>query len=72
MNLSWMGWTQPTAIFFITIASFIAVMSLWEYLSPEGRHGAGYFVSKPLVETGYLSPCSVVHLSALPGWDWLD
>ena len=41
MNLSWMGWTQPTAIFFITIASFIAVMTLWEYLSPGGAPRVG-------------------------------
>jgi predicted small integral membrane protein len=36
-----MGWTQPTAIFFITIASFIAVMLLWEYLSPGGAPRVG-------------------------------
>ena len=41
MNLSWMGWPQPTAIFFITIASFIAVMLLWEYLSPGGAPRVG-------------------------------
>ncbi len=41
MNLSWMAWTQPTAIFFITIASFIAVMLLWEYLSPGGAPRVG-------------------------------
>ena len=41
MNLSWMGWTQPTAIFFIAIASFIAAMLLWEYLSPGGGPRVG-------------------------------
>jgi predicted small integral membrane protein len=36
MNLSWMAWTLPTAIFFITIASLIAAMGVWEYFSPGG------------------------------------
>ncbi len=36
MDLSWMAWTQPTAIFFLVIAVLIAVMSFWEYLSPGG------------------------------------
>ena len=31
-----MGWTQPTAIFFLVIAGLIAALSLWEYLSPGG------------------------------------
>ena len=41
MNLSWMGWTQPTAIFFVAIVSFIAAMTLWEYLSPGGAPRVG-------------------------------
>lgn len=36
MDLSWMGWTQPTAIFFLVIAALIVTMSLWEYFSPGG------------------------------------
>jgi predicted small integral membrane protein len=36
MNLSWMAWTLPTAIFFITIACLIAAMGVWEYFSPGG------------------------------------
>jgi len=36
-----MGWTQPTAIFFIAIASFIAAMTLWEFLSPGGAPRVG-------------------------------
>ena len=41
MDLSWMAWTQPTAVFFLVIAGLIAVLSLWEYLSPGGgpRYG---------------------------------
>lgn len=41
MDLSWMGWTQPTAIFFLTIASFIVALSAWEYLSPGGAPRVG-------------------------------
>lgn len=36
MDLSWMAWTQPTAIFFLVIAGLIAAMAFWEYLSPGG------------------------------------
>ena len=36
MDLSWMAWTQPTAIFFAVIASLLLTMSLWEYFSPGG------------------------------------
>lgn len=36
MDLSWMAWTQPTAIFFLVIAGLIAAMSIWEYFSPGG------------------------------------
>jgi len=36
MDLSWMAWTQPTAIFFLTIAGLILSLSAWEYFSPGG------------------------------------
>ena len=36
IDLSWMAWTAPTAIFFAVIASFLALMSLWERFSPGG------------------------------------
>lgn len=41
MDLSWMAWTQPTAIFFLVIASLIVALSVWEYFSPGGgpRYG---------------------------------
>ncbi|PCJ26381.1 MAG: hypothetical protein COA96_05095 [SAR86 cluster bacterium] len=41
MDLSWMGWTQPTAIFFIVIASLIVCLSLWEFISPGGAPRVG-------------------------------
>lgn len=34
MGLGWMAWTVPTAIFFITIASMLTVMTVWQVLSP--------------------------------------
>jgi predicted small integral membrane protein len=34
MNLSWMAWTQPVAIFFICIALMLAAMTIWELRSP--------------------------------------
>lgn len=36
MDLSWMAWTQPTAIFFLVIAGLILTLSVWEYFSPGG------------------------------------
>ena len=36
MDLSWMAWTWPVAVFFITIAGSIVVMGLWERSSPGG------------------------------------
>ena len=36
IDLSWMAWTWPTAIFFVVIFSLIALMGVWEYVSPGG------------------------------------
>lgn len=41
MDLSWMAWTQPTAIFFLSIAGFILLMSIWEFFSPGGNPRVG-------------------------------
>ncbi|MBT8145461.1 MAG: hypothetical protein KJN90_01330 [Gammaproteobacteria bacterium] len=40
-DLSWMAWTQPTAIFFTSIAAFILAMCVWEYFSPGGGPRVG-------------------------------
>ena len=37
IDLTWMAWTWPTAIFFIAIFSLIAMMGVWEYASPGGN-----------------------------------
>jgi len=34
MNLEWMAWTIPTAVFFITIAVILVSMTVWEVYSP--------------------------------------
>ena len=36
IDLSWMAWTAPTAIFFAVIAALLALMSLWERIAPGG------------------------------------
>ena len=36
IDLSWMAWTIPTAIFFAVIFSLIALMGAWERVSPGG------------------------------------
>lgn len=35
MNLSWMAWTLPTAIFFICIACALIVMTIWGIKRPQ-------------------------------------
>ncbi|MCH2097523.1 MAG: DUF2160 domain-containing protein, partial [Pseudomonadales bacterium] len=37
MNLSWMAWTMPTAIFFGSIAGALLLMTLWEKIRPTIR-----------------------------------
>ena len=34
MNLEWMSWTKPTAIFFIFIFLLLAAMGIWQAVSP--------------------------------------
>ncbi len=34
MDLEWMAWTMPTAIFFISIISILIAMTLWQIASP--------------------------------------
>lgn len=41
MDLSWMAWTWPTALFFGTVVSSIAIMIVWEILSPGGNPRRG-------------------------------
>ena len=35
MNLTWMAWTLPTAIFFIAIASILVAMTIWQVKAPS-------------------------------------
>lgn len=37
MNLIWMAWTLPTALFFLTIFALLVSMAVWEYFSPGGN-----------------------------------
>ncbi len=41
MNLTWMAWTGPTALFFLAILVLLLGMSLWEYLVPGGSPRKG-------------------------------
>jgi predicted small integral membrane protein len=41
MDLAWMGWTTPTAIFFASIALALISMMVWEYVSPGGHTRVG-------------------------------
>jgi len=35
MNLTWMAWTLPTAIFFIAIACILVAMTIWQVKAPS-------------------------------------
>ncbi len=41
MDLTWMGWTTPTAVFFVVIGGLIALMCIWEAVSPGGHPRKG-------------------------------
>ena len=41
MDLSWMAWTWPTALFFIVIVCMLIGMAFWEYKSPGGDPRVG-------------------------------
>ena len=35
MDLEWMAWTMPTALFFITIFLILCAMTVWQIVSPS-------------------------------------
>jgi len=35
MNLQWMAWTVPTAVFFVTIVLILICMTIWQIKSPS-------------------------------------
>ena len=41
IDLSWMAWTIPTAIFFLVIFALIALMGAWERIRPGGSPRIG-------------------------------
>ncbi|WFU08730.1 DUF2160 domain-containing protein [Rhizobium sp. CB3090] len=40
-DFSWMAWTLPTALFFVTILLLLLGMAIWEYFSPGGNPRVG-------------------------------
>jgi predicted small integral membrane protein len=41
MDLSWMAWTWPTALFFAVMIALLIGMGVWEYASPGGAPRVG-------------------------------
>ena len=41
LDLSWMAWTIPTAIFFLTILALLVGTGAWERVSPGGHPRVG-------------------------------
>ncbi|MBB3611713.1 DUF2160 domain-containing protein [Rhizobium sp. BK602] len=40
-DFSWMAWTLPTVLFFVTILALLIGMAVWEYVSPGGNPRVG-------------------------------
>ncbi|MBB5573819.1 MULTISPECIES: DUF2160 domain-containing protein [Rhizobium] len=40
-DFSWMAWTLPTVLFFVTILLLLLGMAVWEYFSPGGNPRVG-------------------------------
>ncbi len=38
MDLSWMGWSWPTALFFIAILAILATMGILQLKAPSAQH----------------------------------
>lgn len=48
MDLSWMGWTTPTAVFFLSIGAAILAMIVWGVFAPQApRRGILRFETTP-------------------------
>ena len=48
MDLSWMGWTTSTAVFFIAIAAALLIMIIWGVVAPQApRRGILQFATTP-------------------------
>lgn len=41
MNLSWMAWTLPTALFFVAIIAILAGMTAWARFQPDNSPRIG-------------------------------
>ncbi len=41
MDLSWMAWTFPTALFWVGIVVSLLAMCVWEFYSPGGNPRVG-------------------------------
>lgn len=41
LDFSWMAWTWQTAVFFLSIATVLVGMTIWEVLSPGGAPRRG-------------------------------
>lgn len=41
MSFSWMAWTLPTALFFLSILALILAMGVWEYFVSGGSPRIG-------------------------------
>ncbi|HTJ59395.1 MAG TPA: DUF2160 domain-containing protein [Devosiaceae bacterium] len=41
MQLAWMAWTWPTAVFFLTIGLLLVGMTIWEFVRPGGSPRVG-------------------------------
>lgn len=45
MDLSWMAWTWPTAVFFLCIALGVALMTIWQFVSPSEERANSFGIT---------------------------
>ncbi|MBT4520405.1 MAG: DUF2160 domain-containing protein [Halieaceae bacterium] len=80
MDLSWMAWTTPTALFFVVIACLVMGMGIWEFFRPGGQvrrgllgisttRGDRLFIS--LLGSGYICLAWLGILTISPEWSLL-
>lgn len=65
--IAWMNWTPTVAIFFAVIAGILAVMTVYEIVSPCTER-KGFLPIATTVVTGCLSDCSRLRTYTWLSW----
>lgn len=72
MSFSWMAWTLPTALFFLTILVLLAGLSVWEYFVPGALRAPACCASRRRAATVSSSRCWGQRSFISHGWALSD